>query len=102
MVRASASQSVDLEFILLLETYQKTLKNGIHSFPARRSSFKEYCKERAGKFVDCVFGQVTGKDALSFMWKTDCPDTMKIATSKPVRTFRPKDSNTILLLVNEG
>ena len=33
VVRASASQSVDLGFILLVESCQKTLKNGIHSFP---------------------------------------------------------------------
>ena len=30
VVRASALQSVDLGFILLVESYQKTLKNGIH------------------------------------------------------------------------
>ena len=40
MVRASASQSVDLGFISLVESYQKTLKNGIHSFPAWRSAHK--------------------------------------------------------------
>ena len=34
MVRASASQSVDLGFIPLVESYQKTLKTGIYSFPA--------------------------------------------------------------------
>ena len=39
-VRASASQSVDLGFISLVESYQKTLKNGIHSFPAGRSANK--------------------------------------------------------------
>ena len=33
VVRALASQSVDLEFISQVESYQKTLKNGIHSFP---------------------------------------------------------------------
>ena len=33
-VRASASKSVDLEFIPQVESHQKTLKNGIHSFPA--------------------------------------------------------------------
>ena len=33
VVRASASQSVDLGFIPLVESYQKTLKNGIYSFP---------------------------------------------------------------------
>ena len=34
MVRASALKSVDLGFIPLVESYQKTLKNGIHSFSA--------------------------------------------------------------------
>ena len=34
VVRASALQSVDLGFIPLVESYQKTLKNGIRSFPA--------------------------------------------------------------------
>ena len=38
--RASASQSVDLGFTSLVESYQKTLKNGIHSFPAWRSAHK--------------------------------------------------------------
>ena len=40
VVRVSASQSVDLGFISLVESYQKTLKNGIHSFPAWRSAQK--------------------------------------------------------------
>ena len=40
VVRASASQSVDLGFISQVESYQKTLKNGIHSFPAWRSAHK--------------------------------------------------------------
>ena len=40
VVRASASQSVDLGFISLVESYQKTLKTGIHSFPAWRSAHK--------------------------------------------------------------
>ena len=40
VVRASASQSVDLGFISIVESYQKTLKNGIHSFPAWRSAHK--------------------------------------------------------------
>ena len=40
VVRASALQSVDLGFIPLVESYQKTLKNGIHSFPAWRSAHK--------------------------------------------------------------
>ena len=31
-IRASASQSVDLGFISQVESFQKALKNGIHSF----------------------------------------------------------------------
>ena len=38
VVRASASQSVDLGFIFEVESYQKTLKNDIHGFPAWRSA----------------------------------------------------------------
>ena len=34
VVKASASQSVELRFISQVESYQRTLKNGIHSFPA--------------------------------------------------------------------
>ena len=41
MVRACASQSVDLEFNSQVESYQKTLKNGIHSFPAWSSSHRD-------------------------------------------------------------
>ena len=36
MIKASVSQSVDLGFTPLVDSYQKTLKNGIHSFPAWR------------------------------------------------------------------
>ena len=40
VVRASASQPADLGFVSLVESYQKTLKNGIHSFPAWLSAPK--------------------------------------------------------------
>ena len=59
VVRASASQSVELGFIPLVESYQKNLKNGICSFPAWRSAFMEGCGEQAGKFACCVLGQGT-------------------------------------------
>ena len=59
VARASASQSVDLGFIPLVESYQKTLKNGIYSFPAWRSAFMGDCGEQAGKFAGCVLGQST-------------------------------------------
>ena len=59
VVRASASQSVDLGFISLVESYQKTLKNGIYSFPAWCSAFIGGCGEQADKFACCVLGQGT-------------------------------------------
>ena len=59
VVRASASQSVDLGFDFLVESYQKTLKNGIHSFPAWRSLIRGGCGEQVGKFAFCVLGQDT-------------------------------------------
>ena len=57
VVRASASQSVDLEFIPLVESYRKTLKNGIYSFPAWRSAFKGDYGKQAGKFACCALGK---------------------------------------------
>ena len=59
VVRASASQSVDKGFIPLVESYQKTLKNGIRSFPAWRSAFRGGCGKQAGKFACCVLAQGT-------------------------------------------
>ena len=59
VVRASASQSVGLGLNPLVESYQKTLKTGIHSVPAWRSSFSEGCGGQAGKFACCVLGQDT-------------------------------------------
>ena len=59
VVRASASQSVDLGFIPFVESYQKTLKNGIYSFSAWRSAFMGGCGEQAGKLACCVLGQGT-------------------------------------------
>ena len=57
VVRASASQSVDQGFIPLVESYEKTLTNGIRSFPAWRSAFRGGCGEQVGKFACCVLGQ---------------------------------------------
>ena len=57
VVGASASQSVDLGSIPLVESYQKTLINCIHSFPAWRSAFKGGCGEQAGKFAYCILGK---------------------------------------------
>ena len=69
MVRASASQSVDLGFISLVELCQKTLKNDIHSFSAWRLTQKGWCGKQAGKLACCVLGQDTLRDASVFMWQ---------------------------------
>ena len=62
VVRASTSHSVDSEFIPLVESYQKILKNGIYSFSAWRSTFMGGCGEQAGKFA-CVLVQGTEQEA---------------------------------------
>ena len=60
VVRASTSQSVDLGFILLVESYQKTLKMvSIASMLGARHLYMRNCGEQAGKFACCVLGQGT-------------------------------------------
>ena len=51
MVRASASQSVDLGFISQVESYQKILKNGIHSFPAWRSKHRDSVENKPASLL---------------------------------------------------
>ena len=46
-------------FIPFVESYQKTLKNDIHSFPAWRSAFRGGYGGEAGKFAFCIFEQGT-------------------------------------------
>ena len=51
VVIVSASQSVDLGFIFQLESYQKTLKNGIHRFPAWRSAHRDSVEKKPSLLV---------------------------------------------------
>ena len=69
VVRASALQSVDQGFISLVESNQKTLKNGIHSFPSWRSAFRGGCGEQAGKFACCVLGKALNGTHLTSLGK---------------------------------
>ena len=55
--RASASQSVDLGFIPQVESYQKTLKNGIHSFPAWRSSRRDSVENKRESLLVVSLGK---------------------------------------------
>ena len=99
MVRASALQLADLGFNFLVESYQNTLKNGIHSFSARCSAFRKGCGEQARLLYPWA-RHLMGCPA--FIWKTGAPNTTEMATPKGVRTFRQKYSNTNRFLVNGG
>ena len=90
MVRASASQSVDLGFILLVESYQKNFKNGIYSFPAWRSAFmgRLWKTNRQARLLCPWARHLTGRPI--FVRKRGDPDTSEVATPKRVRTYRPK------------
>ena len=89
VVRASASQSVDLEFIPLVESCQQTLKNGIYSFPAWCSAFMGGCGRQPEISLILSLGKALNGSP-TFMWKTGAPDTSEKATPKRVRTYRPK------------
>ena len=73
VVRASASQSVDVGVIPYVESYQKTLKNGIHSFPAWRSAFRGrlWRTSRQVRLLCPWARHLTGRP--TFMWKTGGP-----------------------------
>ena len=101
MVRASASQSVDLGFIPLVESYQRTLKNDIHSFPAWRSALNGGCGEQAGKSLAVSLGKALNGTPRLYV-EDRWPRHQETATPKRVRTSRPKYSNTIRFLVNGG
>ena len=102
VIRASASQSVDLGFNPLVESYQKIFKMVFRASLLGALHFRGACGEQAGNFACCVLGQGTQRDASTFMWKTGGTDTLEMATPKQVRKFRPKYSNTICFLVNGG
>ena len=57
VVRAFASQSVDLGFISQVESYQKTLKNGIHSFPAWRPANRDSVENKPASLLVVSLGK---------------------------------------------
>ena len=56
VVRASASQSVDLEFIPN-RIIPKDLKNGIHSFPSWRSAHRDSVKNKPASLLVVSLGK---------------------------------------------
>ena len=61
VVRASVSRSVNLRFIPQVESYQKTFKNGIHSFPTWRSAHRDSVENKPASllvFLGKVFNRM--------------------------------------------
>ena len=65
MVRASASQSVDLRFIFQVELCQKTLKNGIHSFCAWFSAHRDSVENKPASLLVVSLGKTLNGMSLS-------------------------------------
>ena len=75
----SASRLVDLEFISQVESYQKTLKNGIYSFSAQRSAQRHSLKDKPASFLVVSLGK-----ALIGMSPSLCGRQMAGPSSLPV------------------
>ena len=60
-------QSVDLDFIPLVKSYQKTIKMVSTTSLLGDRQLKGGPKEQAGKFACCVLGQDTYRAAPTFM-----------------------------------
>ena len=57
VVRAFASLLVDLGFISQVESYQKTIKTGMHSFPAWRSANRNKVKSKTASLLVVSLGK---------------------------------------------
>ena len=100
MVKASASQSVDLGFIPLVESYQKTLKTGIYSFPAWRSPFWEVVKSKPESSLVLSLGKAL-KGALLFLkkfvqWFALVLITFKTYKQSPINRILPERARNFL------
>ena len=51
VVKASTLQLVDLGFIFKVKSYQKTLKDGIHSFPAWHSANRDSVENKPASLL---------------------------------------------------
>ena len=58
MVRACASQSVDLGSVSQVDSYQKLLKSGIYSFPVRRSANRDIVENEPASLLVVSLGKI--------------------------------------------
>ena len=102
VVRASASQSVDLGFNSLVESFQKTLKMVSTASLLGAQHLGEVVENRPASSLVVSLGKALNGTPPTFIWKTGSPDTAETATPERVRTSRPKYNDTIRFLVNGG
>ena len=67
VVRAFASQSEDLGFIPLVESYQKTLKNDIYSFPAWCSALMRVVESKLASLLVVSLGKTLNRTPHFYM-----------------------------------
>ena len=102
MVRASASQSVDLGFIPLVESYQKTFKKmaSAASLLGARYLWEVVENKPASSLVVSLGKALNGTHHLYV--EDRWPINLEKGNSQASATSRPKYSDTIRFLVNGG
>ena len=79
VIRASALQSVDLQFIIQVKSYQKTSKNGIHSFLVWRLAHRNSVENKPASLLVVSLGK-----ALNGMPPPSCGRQVAGPSSLPV------------------
>ena len=92
--RASTSQSVDLGFIPLVDSYQKTFKMVFVASLLCAGHLWEVVENKPASSFVVSLGKALKTERPTVMWKTGGDPEIK--TSKRVRTYRPKHSDTLL------
>ena len=57
VIKVSALQSIDMRFICFVESYQKTLKNGLYSFPAGINHKRNIAENKSASLLVVSLGR---------------------------------------------
>ena len=101
VVRASASQSLDLGFNSLVESYQKTSKIVFTASLLRTQQLGEVVENKPTSLLVVSLGKALNGTPPPLRGR-QVAHTSEMATFKRVQTSRPKYSETIRFLVNGG
>ena len=94
VVRASALQWVDLGFVLQVKSYQKTSKNGIYSFPARRSAHRDNVKNKPVSLLFVSLGMaLDGMPPSSCCRQVAGPSSLPVVVAQSDETCKPSMSS---------